>query len=179
MPEVIAYRSDHPDVLAAVTIHAAQGAEFGETITALAHDIGGPDCQPLIRQDSLAVGLSAFTRPPGTLPDGMRVDALGHLVPNKRTAAGKAIARRMEDTKQVPHLATLLPGMPAISTSRGWFATPGHVATTTEVWVTWSHEPDGVDPEVWERAKLSAYYAAQEALAEAAEADVAVEAGAA
>lgn len=102
-------------------------------------------------------------------PEGWRVVSRGDvLMPKRTTAAGKELYKRIEDMgKQTPpDPRSLFDGMP-----REFHRMDGHGYNVHEpglevlggkVYVVWSIEPDGVDPKLWERVKLSTYYLAVE-----------------
>jgi len=118
-------------------------------------------------------------------PAGWRVNqSREYAVPDKRTRAGKQIATALAAVKHPGNPGDDLPGMPADVMAGGGFQTPAirMLEGRTALYVAWRTDPAGcresfrsksveIDASLWERAKLSDYYAAVEAYEATAEAE--------
>lgn len=180
MAERTVYRSTHPDALAAVQ-NAQDGHRAAEAARrALLDELGFTGRRGLITDQAL---IGVEHRPEdGPIPPGWRRDRRtdNAIVPDKRKAVGKAIWARLQDRAlRSPNLRAMLPGgMPqrALDFDAGRSYEPGIRMIDGAVYVTWSADPeliergDKIDPETWERIKLSVYCAAVEAEAERVEA---------
>lgn len=97
----------------------------------------------------------------------------GCWVPNGRSTAGKALKERLAS---VCFRRTAVPGMPGgyFSERAGVMYDPGQFHDGKALWVFWGVAPElveaekGFDPALWERGKLSEYWAAKEAVTEKA-----------
>lgn len=108
----------------------------------------------------------------GEVPDGWRVDTrTGHLMPKLRTKAGKQIEARLGELRQ-PDPRQGMPGMPMECFVGLALLTCGMQLIEDVLYVTWSLPipEDLVNLTIWERVKLSAYYAVLEAQQEQGEA---------
>lgn len=88
------------------------------------------------------------------------------IVPDKRLKAGREAAEILATLAQPDPRADLPGGMPFFCFGGVGLLTCGLRDMAGTVWVNWSGEAkafEDVDPEVWERVKLSVYYAALEA----------------
>jgi hypothetical protein len=117
-------------------------------------------------------------------PEGWRLNKSREFaVPDKRTKAGKQIAAALAAVKHPGNPGDDLPGMPADVLVGGGFQTPAIrlLEDRTALYVAWRTDPAGcresfrsrsvaIDRDLWERAKLSDYYAAVEAYEASAEA---------
>lgn len=173
-----AYRSTHPTVLAAWRATQEQADEIVRQRKALLDELGFTG-RPVLVHGQRIIGVGHLDEH-GPVPDGWRRDrdTADVIVPDRRRAAGKALAARL-DALTMPDPRRDLPscGMPeaASSAPRGRMYWPGMQLLGDAVYVTWGCDPERVeengqvDPAVWERVRLSEYYAAVEAT-EAAEA---------
>jgi hypothetical protein len=112
-------------------------------------------------------------------PDGWRVSpGAAYAVPNLRTAAGRKVRDALKAIKHPGEPVQKLPGMPAnvITGMSGMVRTPDVRVLGEAVWAEWDTDPEkcemsfsgrstAVDYQMWERVKLSEYYAAREAAA--------------
>lgn len=176
------YRSSHPDVLAAPLAHSAAHDEWRKKTRALVDELGFPGHNPLIVGGFLQFRVTGIEYKADTkAPDGWRVtESAGHQVfaPDKRTKAGKQAAAALKtiDPPEDPRLN--LPGMPASCWVGNRILNPGMALKNndTVVYITWrctvpelgtaperTAKGDQVDLTIWERVKLSEYYAVLEA----------------
>jgi hypothetical protein len=192
-----AYRSDHPDVLAAWEKLHDDTRAWSRAVSELSEQCGFGT-----RYIMSGPHLVGFPVPDdGAAPEGWRIRdgrGMAYLVPDRRRKIGKQIAARMAEVGACPTTADL-PGMPdGVSVPKDdqsgpWTHTThhpqGHVLLDGYLWCRWAlgadlverpkpEKGDGVltlfqrtffDPALWERVRMSEYHAAHEA-AEAAEA---------
>jgi hypothetical protein len=118
-------------------------------------------------------------------PAGWRMNGR-FAVPDKRVKAGKQVAAALDAVKHPGDPLLKLTGMlPDAESGRGGFSSPGVrlMEDRAAVYVTWSFNPEGrnsflgardaaIDFTLWERVKLSEYYAEAERTNEAEEAAV-------
>jgi hypothetical protein len=153
----VAYRSDHPDVLAAWAAYGAEHKRFGAEVDALTADLFPGDNAP-----GAMVQHGWAWRYGQPVPDGWKYEGKsGVLSPKVSTKIGKAIRKRFP--KPVP--ACSLPGMPTTDMSHlPHIYAPGVEQHDGALYATWAVEPnEPVDPAIWTRIKMSEYYAAREA----------------
>lgn len=167
MPDLVVYRSTHPDVLASIEAYRAAMVTWQAAAAALLTELGFTDRGFVV---ATAFGFRWITgveyRDGDCIPDGWRRVERGKsqgLVPDKRRKVGKKAHARMEDTQPPADLRASLPGMPGEQLIGGASLTPALREMAGAVWVSWRNEVSGVDPEIWERVKLSEYYALLEA----------------
>lgn len=108
----------------------------------------------------------------GDIPTGWKLDRdlSGCIKPDTRTAPGRRIAKRMEELTLPTARKDLPGGMPEMvwDMEGGPMARPGVQRMEGAVYVRWPFDPEQadkglkIDPEVWERVKLSDYYAVVE-----------------
>lgn len=195
MPDECAYRSTHPDVLAAWEKRCTDSVAWNEAVFAWCDELGIP------RRIMLAGDQLTGFPDPGTaaIPDGWRITerrGAQVMVPDQRTKVGKAAAKRLRDFPRHP-VASDLPGMPdEVWVPAGRFdgacaihRAQGVTLHDGALWVRWQLRPEVVeaprgglpntmpdfrrqvfDGALWERVKLSEYHAAVEEAAEAAKA---------
>jgi hypothetical protein len=172
MPE-IAYRSTHPDVLAhwAKTGSAEAQKTWRDNIAAAIAELGFAGERRFVTvsgwNDTRVIGVE---HPKDEdIPVGWKPlkDFPGAVTPDKRRAAGKRAAARL-DSLPCPNPRKRMPGgMPSMTFIGAKMAQPGVGRHGDAVYVTWSaeleeSEASNLDPAVWERVKLSEYYAAKE-----------------
>lgn len=175
MPEV-AYRSSHPDVLAhwEATGTPAQAA-WRERVKATLAELGVPGRNFVLTDGWNGISVTGVEYADADpVPEGWRRDKRSSLpdtiVPAQRTKVGKGIAERLAGLN-MPNPRLKLPGgMPSSAEAKGEvaFLRPRVERYGGAVFVGWSKEPADpdlakVDSAVWERIKLSEYYAVLEA----------------
>lgn len=182
MGDVVVYRCIDPGVAASVNAYPWDRAEHFRQYEALSAEFfPGQDRKVYVTSGGIGgerfAGFQSLAIPPtydrhkrewveGTgddLPKGWRTDKHGAVVPHKGTREGKAYAARLAAIPPLDDVVLRLVGMPNWSMGGGRMWSPGIRFADGEMFVTWGSEPDGVDPEKWERVKLSVYYAAIEA----------------
>ncbi|REF00240.1 hypothetical protein [Thermomonospora umbrina] len=172
MPEVV-YRSTHPDVLAhwdragSADAQTAWRARVDQVIA----DLGFPGRRFATSDGLRGVKVTGVEHPKDEpVPAGWRRDGSlpGAITPDRRRRLGKEVAERL-DGLAAPNPRRDLPGgMPDVAFSSLRLMRPGVARLGDAVVVTWSAEIDSgdaehIDPAVWERIRLSEYYAAVEA----------------
>lgn len=181
MADLTIYRSTHPDALAAW--HAAHqlAKDIGRRRRALLDQLGFEGRQALIAEHRI-IGVEHRTEH-GPIPDGWRRDRAtdGAIVPDRRRGPGKKLGKQL-DGLTIPDLRKRLPGgMPEMvwNLADGKVHSPGFAFMGGALYVEWGCDPEKVErsatlaPEIWERVKLSEYYA----VVEREEAGAGVEAG--
>lgn len=173
----VVYRSTHPDVLAHYDNTASAEAQnaWREKVEELIAQLGFPG-----RQFATAGGfegryVTGVAHPRDEeIPEGWRRDSKlpEAITPDRRRAAGKRIAKRLQALPQPNPRKAMPGGMPDMAFGAAALMRPGVARYGDAVYVTWSGELDKtdaahIDPAVWERVKLSEYYAAKEQQAEA------------
>lgn len=179
MRDLFVFRSDKQEVLDA--LHAAKDAylEWSDRIEAFAAEVH-PDSKPMVRRQNRGGGDrfdAVSVREP--VPEGWRVktqrEGADLMVPRLSTKAGKAWNERLNEIREAPDIRSSLPGMPSGGLDGLAYVAPGIEEHDGAVWVIWSCDPDAmdsgwsrtskkVDGFIWERVKLSEYYAMKEAL---------------
>jgi hypothetical protein len=167
MTDLVVYRSAHPEVLAHWhnTIQARKDwrVKVNETIA----DLGFPG-RRFATNGSRVIGVEHTD---GDVPEGWRQDRdlRSAIVPARRTTAGRRIGDRLDALRRVEFRDNLPGGMPhlACCATDMAFMRPGVVLLGDAVYVDWSGEIEErdashIDTDVWERIKLSEYYAAVE-----------------
>lgn len=166
MPEIV-YRSTHPDVAKAIADYQEAFTAWRAEADKLAAEFGFPG-----RPFAVAFGLGSrwvvgFEHTKSDpIPTGWRKaerDGMQVIVPDRRRKSGKEISARMEACKPPADLRSSLPGMPAHSWTDTGIYTPALREMDGAVWVIWKAAVPDVDTALWERVKLSTYYAALEA----------------
>lgn len=182
-----AYRSEHPDVLA--EWDRIVNSTWSKDVCAWSETVGFDGKQYVTGASGRVTGFPAPES--GEIPVGWReIDHRGvrFCAPDKRRKAGKDAAARLVEFGERP-TASDLPGMPDeiwVSSGRSDFThRVHHVAAAFvhngAVWIRWDVDADRVeatgngdgflisfarrryDPAMWEKAKLSEFFAAQEA----------------
>lgn len=169
------FRSTHPDALAAWQDVQAKRAEVRRKRTELLDELGFAERRQLVNGNRL-VGIE-HREEHGDIPEGWRRDSktYGAIVPARRSPTGKKIGKRI-DALPTPSLrAALLGGMPEMAwdLENNFICHPGVEQFGDAIYVKWDCDPEKVerdihlDPNIWQRIKLSEYYAAVEARDEA------------
>lgn len=125
------------------------------------HDLG--DRNVYISHGGRPLGITHTDGDP--VPNGWRIDArTGHLMPRLKTRTGKQIDARLGELRQ-PDPRHNMPGMPMECFVSLALLTCGMRLLGDVLYVTWSRPipEQQVDLTIWERIKLSEYYAAREA----------------
>jgi hypothetical protein len=175
MPDKIVYRSTHPDVLAhweKTGSAEAQNAWRDRVNQALA-ELGFPGRRFATTNGFEDIEVTGVEHPDGEdIPVGWKrtKKLAGAIVPDKRRAAGKRAAERLA-ALTAPNPRSKMPGgMPRACFAGTGMALmrPGVARHGEAVYVIWSaelEEPTAtqIDTAIWERVKLSEYYAAVEA----------------
>ncbi|GAA3958327.1 hypothetical protein GCM10023085_45950 [Actinomadura viridis] len=169
MPEVV-YKSAHPDVLAHWENTASTSAQrqWRETVEETIADLGFLGRRFATQGSTRVIGVE---HPQDEdIPEGWRRDRSlpEAIVPALRTSAGRKIDARLATLTRPDPRKDLPGGMPEVGFDMRRFAYPGVAKHGDAVYVTWSIDPavsdaDKIDPAVWQRIKLSEYYAALEA----------------
>lgn len=163
----VVYRSTHPDVLAAVEKYSTEYEGWRDRAKALIADLGFEGRHWIVSDGFHRTVLGVETDGNEVPPRGWRHTVRGGcsvLVPDKRIKAGREAYDRIEDCGPAPDPRDSLPGMPGDYFGPGRLYQPGLQEMAGAVWVVWGYEipAELVDLAVWERAKLSAFYAAAE-----------------
>jgi hypothetical protein len=169
----VVYRTSHPDALAAWHSAAAAREAWADQMKAFLDEHGFGNRSVYIGHSGRVLGINHEQG--DDVPDGWRVDSrTGHLMPRLAKKAGKAIDARLAELHQ-PDPRDAMPGMPKECFVSLALLTCGLALIEGALYATWSRPipEDQVDLTVWERIKLSEYYAAVEA-----QQDVPQEAGA-
>lgn len=173
----VIYRSRTPEVLAAWKAACADLDAYIAATKAIIDEAGFAGW-PVFRSN----GSWGYGRFAGVgLPEGERVPAgwriAKHcLVPDKRTRAGREMRERLDAVEHPGSLNGKLPGMPAdaLNGMSGYIVSPDVRVLGECVYAEWSTDPEraeasfssqstAVDHDLWERVRLSEYYAAREA----------------
>lgn len=176
----VVYRSTHPDVLThwQKTGSAEAQSAWREQVQDAMADLGFPRDRKFVTSSGFGdTEVTGIEHPEGEdIPVGWKrhKDLPTAITPDKRRAAGKRAAARLAKVV-MPNPRRGLPGeMPGACFAGTGMALmrPGIAQHGDAVYVTWSREleqptADNLDPAVWERVKLSEYYAAKEQQAEA------------
>ena len=175
MSELVVYKSAIPIVLRAWEQATSDYTDWSTGIFTFAKDVH-PDAKPIVGSawgDDRLMGLSVVD----PLPDGWRVvkSRRGHdfMIPKQNTKVGKTANVMFEAVRKAPQVLSMLPGMPSVVFAKGSSYTPGTLTMDGVLYVSWGCDPndsdlgfskvDKVDTDLWERVKLSEYYAAKEA----------------
>lgn len=162
------FRSDHPDITAAVERWQEDRARFGTEAHALADELAGAGAEVFVTVGVSGTSLKGFGTVDGHVPEGMRRDHEGHLIPDARTRPGKRVRARMRSVRPVKPLTEDLPGMPSHAFVPGALIHPNYFVHDGTVWVAWTHPIPGVDLDRWRPARMSGWYLALEAHQDAA-----------
>ena len=163
MSGLTVYRSTHPDALRRwhATTEAMDAWSEKMQATLITLGVDGRE----VWYDQVSGRIIGLGHTGGDdVPEGWRVDArTGYLVPRRSTKAGKQIAAVLDGMRRPDPRA--LPGMPAQVMAGVHFLTCGLEYMGGALYVRWSRPiPEKlVDSAIWERIKLSEYYAALEA----------------
>jgi hypothetical protein len=172
------FRSTHPDTLAAWDDVHKRAEEVDRARRTLLDELGF-EGRPGFIGDIGIYGVQHLDEH-GPVPDGWRRDANTYeaIVPDRRRKIGKEVGEKFE-ALNMPDLRKALPGRMPVTvlnleiSKRHW---PAIKRFDDAVYVVWGCDPeklergDRIDSKVWERIKLSEYYAVVEA-AEAAQAE--------
>lgn len=161
-----AYRTTHPDALAAW--HAAADARevWGEQMEAFLSEHGFGGRTIYVAHSGRVLGVEHIDGE--DVPEGWRIDSrTGYLMPRLAKRAGKQIDARLAELKQ-PDPRNAMPGMPRECFVSLALLTCGLALMGDALYATWSRPipEDQVDLSIWEPVKLSVYYAAVEAFEE-------------
>lgn len=168
MSDLTVYRSTHPDVLAAWNKAEQRAAEIVNQRKAFLAEHGFTERTIAVRGQWM-IGVAHPEDQP--VPDGWRHDRslTGAIVPARRTTAGKKIGAQL-DKLTLPSPRKNLPGgMPEMAWGDHRMYRPGIALIGDAIYVKWGCDPETVDQmakvdrDVWERVKLSEYYAVLEA----------------
>jgi hypothetical protein len=188
MPDLVVYRSEHPDVLAVIADFEAEHKAWDEKAHALLAELGFADRAWMVRHLSDGMRITGVAVRDGDRenpPAGWKV-AEGDrpvLTPDKRRKAGKDAQARIDKCQPPTHPRVRLPGMPGVYFSEHRIHYPNlRDLGDGAIYVEWSTEvpelaadgddkrrASGVDLGIWQRIKLSEFYAAVEAHEEAEE----------
>lgn len=157
------YRTSNAEALAAW--HAAVDAReaWGEQMKAFLAEHGFGDRSVYVSHTGRVLGVQRLDDEDA--PEGWRVDSrTGYLMPRLAKRTGKQIGARLDELKQ-PDPRDAMPGMPRECFVSLALLTCGLALMGDALYATWSRAipEDQVDLTIWERVKLSEYYAAAEA----------------
>jgi hypothetical protein len=168
----IVYRSTHPDVLAhwQNTASAEAQSVWREKVNKTLADLGFPGRRFATSDGFDDCHVVGVEHPEGEdIPAGWRrhKDLPVAITPDKRRAAGKRAVERLAAIPRPNPRKKLPGGMPHVGFGISRFLKAGIARYGDAVYVTWSGELEkgdasNIDPAVWERVKLSEYYAARE-----------------
>jgi hypothetical protein len=168
----VVYRSTHPDVLAHFESTASADAQnaWRKRVEALIAQLGFPGRRFATASGFEGRHVTGVAHPQDEdIPEGWRRDSKlpEAITPDRRRAAGKRIAKRLEDLPQPNPRKAMPGGMPDMAFGAAALMRPGVARYGDAVYVTWSGELDKTDAQhidsaAWERVKLSEYYAAKE-----------------
>ncbi|TMR11058.1 hypothetical protein ETD86_37070 [Nonomuraea turkmeniaca] len=158
-----AYRTTHPDALAAWRSAADAREEWGKQMDAFLAEHGLSGRTVWVSHSGRVFGIEHVHDT--DVPEGWRIDSrTGHLMPRLAKKAGKLIDARLDELKQ-PDPRDAMPGMPKDCFVSLALLTCGLALLGEALYATWSRPipEEQVDLTIWERIKLSEYYAAWEA----------------
>lgn len=174
MAEPIVYRSTHPDVLAhweKTASAQAQEAWRGRVEDTLA-GLGFPGRQFATRDGMTGLTVTGVEHPRSEpVPPGWRRDQKlpSTITPRRSIKAGKAAAAALDELTRPDPRKDMPGGMPPIAGAAGAMAFLRAAIEPLDgaVYVRWPQEISVrdaacIDPTVWERVRLSEYYAACE-----------------
>jgi hypothetical protein len=176
-PDKIVYRSTHPDVLAHWEKTGSADAQraWRKRVQEAIAELGFPGRRFATTNGFDDIDVTAIEHPDSEdIPVGWKrtKKLAGAIEPDKRRAAGKRAAERLAKLT-APNPRRKLPGgMPSMSFIGHSLAKPGLARHGDAVYVTWSRELEdseasNIDPAIWQRVKLSEYYAVLEQQEEA------------
>jgi hypothetical protein len=166
----VVYRSTHPDVFAHWEATASADAQqaWRDRVNAVLADLGFPGRRFATKAETRVIGVEHPTNE--DIPEGWRRDRdlPSAIVPNRRTAAGKKIGKRLDELNRPDPRNNLPGGMPGDAFNSHTLMFPGIAKHAGAVYVIWSDAIDDtnrvdIDSSVWERIRLSEYYAVLEA----------------
>jgi hypothetical protein len=166
VPETEAvWRTTNPDVVGLIVAWTGADRAFRDKVLGLLAELGLSDRQPYVRTwgawggDDQLIGIMAR----GDLPSAdWRRDG-DAFVPRRGSKAQKALSDRFNEIKR-PDFRKDIPGMPSNHFSGCGVVAPGAERHGDALYVLWSTdqvEPK-VDTTIWERIKLSEFYAVRE-----------------
>lgn len=177
--DLVVFRSTDPAVRAAFLDARKRYDDWAVAIAELAREVH-PDAKPMVTHSWGMERFGGITKV-DPVPDGWRIDQqrAGYspmLVPRRSTKEGKAWLKRIEELRSGPNVRASLLGMPGGGAAGLAYESPGIEIYDDCLYVIWGHDPadldmgwnpqeaaDEVDPKLWERVKLSQYYADKEA----------------
>lgn len=175
--DLVVFKTCNEEVLASFHEAVVQHRAWADAIQTFAKEVH-PDAKPMVRRENFGGG----DRFDGVsvvdpAPEGWRVKnqrtGAPIMVPRLSTKAGKAWNKRLAEVSRAPDVRASLPGMPdGALTGFSWIA-PAIEESDGYLWVKWSHDPmdadlgwsskhKSVDFSIWERVKLSEFYAMTE-----------------
>lgn len=166
----IVYRSTHPDVLAHWRRTGAAEAQeaWRDHVNRVIADLGFPGARFATSGETRVVGVEypQDEQPPKGWRRNRKLPSA--ISPDRRTTAGKAIGQRLEKVSRPDPRRDMPGGMPDVAFATHTFMRCGIALLAEAVYVTWSDVLDEgdashIDPTVWERIRLSEYYALLEA----------------
>jgi hypothetical protein len=170
MSDLAVYRTADPSVLD--TYAAAQAAllAYSQTMAETLERLGAGSWPRMISTGYRPGRLLGLKPSGGDVPAGWRVDARSMLaVPDLRTTAGREARKALDAIRYPGDPRHSLPGMPSEVMVPGHLLTCGCTRIGGVLYVTWTGDPAGaarIDSALWERCRLSEYYAAVEAAAQ-------------
>lgn len=173
MNDKTVYRSTHPDALAHEDGYKAAHANWKKRVDEALVELGFPASRNIAMRGDRVTGIEHPDSEP--VPDGWRRDPKlsSSITPFRSRKRGREIAAVLDGLTRPDPRRGLPGGMPHVAMAKGrmLFMHPGLRRVGDAVFVVWSAEPDDgdmrhLDPAIWERIKLSEYYAAVEAAEE-------------
>ncbi|WP_188187987.1 hypothetical protein [Nonomuraea sp. SYSU D8015] len=161
--DLTVYRSTHPDALTAWHTAADARQEWTKQMQAFLDEHGFGKRTVYVGHSGRVLGIEHVDGEDA--PDGWRVDQrTGYLMPRLKTRAGKQIDARLAELVQ-PDPRNKMPGMPMQCFVSLALLTCGMRIIRDTLYAEWSRPipQDQVDSAIWQRIKLSEYYAAREA----------------
>ena len=177
MTDPVIYRSRTPEVPAAWKAACEALSAYIAATQAILDEAGFAGWPAFRNNGSWSYGKIAGIGVPDSeeMPDGWRA-AKHCAVPDKRTKAGREMQARLDAVKHPGALTGHLPGMAAdvLNGMSGYIVSPDIRVLGESVYAEWSADPERaevsfsnrttqVDHDLWERVKLSDYYAEREA----------------
>ncbi|WP_436759386.1 hypothetical protein [Streptosporangium sp. V21-05] len=172
--DLTVYRSTHPDVLGAWHAAEQRAADITTQRKAFlaAHGFEG---RSIATKGRWMIGVAHPEDQP--IPDGWRLDRDldGAIVPARRTRVGKQLGKRLDQLAMPSARKNLPGGMPEMAWGDHHVFRPGitlinnALIDNNALYVKWGCDPEAIDstvkidPAVWQRMKLSEYYAVLEA----------------
>lgn len=175
MSDPVVYRSENPGVLAAWKGACAAISEYVRQTQAVLDRAGLAGRSVWRSSNGWDWGKVRGISAEGGTPEGWRMAAgKDYAVPDMRTSAGRKVKAALDAVPHPGEPTQRLIGMPAdVLAGAGRIWTPDVRVLGGAVWAEWDLDPEAhetsfsspstaVDSSLWQRARLSEYYAARE-----------------